>query len=111
MSFSLERILRKRRSTRRIAEWALELSGFDLHFINTQVIKSRALADFVIEWTPTPAVQEEAQSSLPENEDSEQWIMYFDGSFLFNGTGAGVLLISPSGKHLKYVVQMLFSDG
>lgn len=110
-SFSLERVLHNHSAFGRITEWALELSGFDLHFINTQVIKSKALANFVVEWTPTPAAREEEQSSLPGNEDSERWIMYFDGSFSFNGMGAGVLLMSPSGEHLKYVVQMLFSDG
>ena len=37
--------------------------------------------------------------------------MYFDGLFFFNGAGAGMLLVSPTGEHLKYVVQMLFGDG
>ena len=110
-SFSLERVLRNRSATGRIAEWALELSGFDLHFTNTQVIKSRALAESDAEWTPSPANEEEAQSSLPGDEDPDHWIMYFDGSFSFNGAGAGVLLVSPMGEHLKYVVQMLFGDG
>jgi hypothetical protein len=30
--------------------------------------------------------------------------MYFDGSLKLEGTGAGVLLISPTGKQLKYVL-------
>jgi ribonuclease HI len=37
--------------------------------------------------------------------------MYFDGSFSYEGTGAGMLIISPTGEHLKYVVQMDFSNG
>ena len=55
--------------------------------------------------------REEEQSSLPGNEDKERWIMYFDGSFSYHGAGAGVLLVSPTGEHLKYVVQMQFGDG
>ena len=35
--------------------------------------------------------------------------MYFDGSFSLEGAGAGVLLVSPTGEHLKYVIQMLFT--
>ena len=35
--------------------------------------------------------------------------MYFDGSFAGGRAGAGVLLVSPTGEHLKYVVQMLFT--
>ena len=34
--------------------------------------------------------------------------MYFDGAFSLQGAGAGVLLIAPTGEHLKYVVQMHF---
>jgi hypothetical protein len=30
--------------------------------------------------------------------------MYFDGDLNLEGTGAGVLLISPQGEQLKYVL-------
>jgi ribonuclease HI len=35
--------------------------------------------------------------------------MYFDGAFSIKGAGAGVLLVSPTGDHLKYVIQLVFS--
>jgi hypothetical protein len=31
--------------------------------------------------------------------------MYFDGSLKIEGAGAGVLLISPKGEQLKYILQ------
>jgi hypothetical protein len=34
--------------------------------------------------------------------------MYFDGSLNLEGTGAGVLLISPTGEQLKYVLQIFW---
>ena len=34
--------------------------------------------------------------------------MYFDGSLILGGGGAGVLFISPKGEQLKYVFQILF---
>jgi ribonuclease HI len=34
--------------------------------------------------------------------------MYFDGSLKLKGTGAGVLLISPTGEQLKYVLQIFW---
>ena len=34
--------------------------------------------------------------------------MYFDGSKKFKSAGAGVVLISPKGDKLKYVLQMDF---
>jgi ribonuclease HI len=36
--------------------------------------------------------------------------MYFDGSKRVKGAGAGVVLISPQGDKLKYVLQMSFSQ-
>ena len=34
--------------------------------------------------------------------------MYFDGAFTLQGASAGVLLVAPTGEHLKYVIQMHF---
>jgi hypothetical protein len=36
------------------------------------------------------------------------WVIYFDGSLKLEGVGAGVLLISPTGKQLKYVLQIFW---
>jgi ribonuclease HI len=42
----------------------------------------------------------------PPKERPEHWIMYFDGALNLEGVGAGILLISPQGKQLKYVLQI-----
>jgi ribonuclease HI len=34
--------------------------------------------------------------------------MYFDGSLKLEGAGAGVLLISPKGEQLKYILQIFW---
>jgi ribonuclease HI len=34
--------------------------------------------------------------------------MYFDGSLMKTGAGAGLLFISPIGKHLRYVMRLHF---
>jgi ribonuclease HI len=34
--------------------------------------------------------------------------MYFDGSLMKTGAGAGLLFISPLGKHLRYVMRLHF---
>jgi ribonuclease HI len=41
-------------------------------------------------------------------ERPEHWVMYFDGSLNLEGAGAGVLLISPTGEQLKYVLQIFW---
>jgi ribonuclease HI len=63
------------------------------------VIKSQALADFVTEWTE---IQQPTLDAL------DHWKIYFDGSLKLGGAGIGVLFISPDGKQLKYVLQILW---
>jgi hypothetical protein len=43
----------------------------------------------------------------PPKEWPEHWIMYFDSTLNLKGAGAGVLLISPMGEQLKYVLQIV----
>src|SRR3954469_6144190 len=105
--FPLKRILQNPEAMGRIVEWALELSSFGLKFESTSTIQSRALAEFIAEWTPTPD-EEIPETSIPGKEANKEWLMYFDGAFSLQGAGAGVLLIGPTGEHLKYIVQMHF---
>jgi ribonuclease HI len=49
------------------------------------------------------------QNQLPTpTERLEHWVMYFDGSLNLEGAGAGVLLISPMGEQLKYILQIFW---
>jgi ribonuclease HI len=49
------------------------------------------------------------ENQLPTpTERPEHWVMYFDGSLNLEGAGAGVLLISPMGEQLKYVLQIFW---
>ena len=65
------------------------------------------MAEFVVEWTLTPD-EEVQETTLPGKETSRNWIMYFDGAFSLQGADTGVLLVAPTGEHLKYVMQMHF---
>jgi hypothetical protein len=65
------------------------------------------LAEFIVELMPTQD-EEIQETSLPGKETTHDWIMYFDGAFSLQGVGAGVLLVAPTGEHLKYVVRCTF---
>jgi ribonuclease HI len=54
----------------------------------------------VVEWTE---IQQPAPDAFLDH-----WKTYFDGSLKLGGAGAGVLFISPEGKQLKYVLQILW---
>ena len=74
-------------------ECAFELSSFGLKFESTSTIESRALAEFIAEWMPTPD-EEVTETALPDKESPQEWIMYFDGAFSLQGAWAGVLLVA-----------------
>jgi hypothetical protein len=97
-SFPLGEIIRNCDASSRIVKWSVELGEFKIEFCPRQAIKSQILADFVSEWT-------EIQMPPPK-ERPKHGIMYFDGALNLEGAGAGVLLISPQGEQLKYVLQI-----
>src|SRR6266540_3275540 len=100
-SFPIGEILHNHDATGRITKWAVELGSFELTFQPRMAIKSQALVDFITEWieVQTPAITEKL----------EYWTMYFDGSLMIEGAGAGIVLISLIGERLKYVLQIYFS--
>jgi hypothetical protein len=78
----------------------MELMGETLSFAPRKAIKSQVLADFLAEWVntqlPTTPIQ------------PKHWTIYFDGSLMKIGAGAGLLFISPLGKHVRYVLRLHF---
>jgi ribonuclease HI len=99
-SFPLGEIIQCREASGRIAKWAVELMGETISFAPRKAIKSQVLADFVAEWVDTQLLTALIQPEL--------WTMYFDGSLMKTGAGAGLLFISPLGKHLRYVLRLHF---
>jgi ribonuclease HI len=78
----------------------VELLGKTLSFVPRKAIKSQVLADFLVEWVDTQLPTAPIQPEL--------WTMYFDGSLMKTGAGAGLLFISPLGKHVRYVLRLHF---
>jgi hypothetical protein len=81
-SFPLGEIIRNPDAVGRIAKWSVEL------------------ADFVAEWTDTQLPPPQIQA--------ECWTLYFDGSVMNTGAGAGLLFVSPLGEHMRYAVRLHF---
>jgi ribonuclease HI len=100
-SFPLGEIIQCREASGRIAKWAVEIMGETILFAPRKAIKSQVLADFVAEWVDTQLPAAPIQPEL--------WTMFFDGSLMKTGVGAGLLFISPLGKHLRYVLRFHFS--
>jgi hypothetical protein len=72
------------------------VNTLNIDFKLRTTIKLQALVDFMAKWR---------ENQLPTpTERPEHWVMYFDGSLKLEGACAGVLLIFPMGKQLKYVL-------
>jgi hypothetical protein len=84
-------------ATGRVSQWAIRLAPHDIFYINQTSIKSQVLPDFFVDWI---------QSQTPTAPDmSGSWIVYFNGSKITRY----VVLISPQGHKMKYVLRMNFS--
>jgi ribonuclease HI len=78
----------------------VEIMGETISFAPRKAIKSQVLADFVAEWVDTQLPTALIQPEL--------WTMFFDGSLMKTGAGAGLIFISPLRKHLRYVLRLHF---
>jgi hypothetical protein len=83
-----------------VSLWGIELSPLDITYEKIKAIKYQVLPDFIAEWLELKNMRPPDLSSV--------WMMYFDGSKRVQGAGAGVVLISPQGDKLKYVLRMSF---
>jgi hypothetical protein len=97
---ALSNILNNPSAIGRVSLWGIELSPLDITYEKRKAIKSQVLPDFIAEWL-------ELQNTGPADLSSV-WTMYFDDSKRIQGVGAGVVLISPQGDKLKYVLRMSF---
>ena len=90
-------MLRSPNAAGRVAEWNIKLQAFQLEFSTTRVIKGATLADFMAEWKDAPdrGIGED-RSLVPGDEAPDGWVMFFSGAFVWQGVGAGAVLISPT---------------
>ena len=81
-------------------KWALELMGQGISYAPQMAIKSQVLADFVAEWTKV--------QMPPAVINQEYWMMYFDGSLMKKGVGAGRVFVLPLRVCMRYMVCLHF---
>uniref|UniRef100_A0A151UHE5 Retrovirus-related Pol polyprotein from transposon 17.6 n=1 Tax=Cajanus cajan TaxID=3821 RepID=A0A151UHE5_CAJCA len=95
----IAKVLQKPELADRMMAWSVELSEFDIRFEprgSRGAIKAQSLAEFVNELSP-----------LGQFEDTA-WTMHVDGSSNQQGSGAGIILESPSGITLEQSLRFGF---
>ena len=100
-SAPLADIIGSRDATGKVAKWAIEIASHSIQYEPRTAIKSQALVDFLVDWAET--------QYAPPAPGSDHWRMHFDGSKMKNGLGAGIVLTSPKGDQLHYVLQIHFA--
>ncbi|XP_056690478.1 uncharacterized protein [Spinacia oleracea] len=95
----IRKIIEGRNHSSRMTDWDDQLADFGLEYEPRRAIKAQALADFIAECTNRP------EQSL----DSTPWILNVDGSSSKSGSGAGILIVSPSGERFEYAVKFDFN--
>ena len=92
------------------AKWVLILSKFDIKYGTQKFVKGRAIVDHLAHCSLEEA--KEIQEDFPDKDiiriELESWKMYFDGATNQNGSGIGVLLISPKGTHNPFSGRLNF---
>jgi ribonuclease HI len=96
----LSKIIGCKDASGRVAKWAIELAAHTIQYKPRTMIKLQIIADFFADWGE--------HQYLPPAPDSTHWRIHFDGSKLLRGLGASVVLTSPKGDKLHYVLQMHF---
>jgi hypothetical protein len=95
-SAPLGNILNNTDATGRVSLWGITLGPREITYQRRTAIKSQVLPDFIAEWT---------EAQLPQLPDtSSEWTLYVDGSKRTTGAGAGVVLTSPQGDNMRYVL-------
>ncbi|XP_074374423.1 uncharacterized protein LOC141714827 [Apium graveolens] len=117
-AYPLRHILHKPESSGRMLKWAVELGQFDLEYCPRTAIKGQALADFILEFdaevdnkaiglaepTSQGSHQDEKRQKLPH----PWWILHVDGAVNNNGSGAGIVSITPEGHRLMSAIHFKF---
>ena len=101
--YPMKQVSHKPETSGRLMKWAIELSKFDIRYKPKTTIKGQVLADFVVEFTSAdPAENAQTPTDLPI------WKLSVDGATNAQGSGAGLILTSPEGIDIEYVLRFEF---
>ena len=99
--YPLRKAMNKPDASRRLVQWSIEMTEFDIDYRPRTVIKVQALVDFITEFT-------HPWKEKDELEEDEAWTISIDGSSTKDMGGAGIVLVSPEKDKFEYTIQLRF---
>uniref|UniRef100_A0A2N9ES18 Uncharacterized protein n=1 Tax=Fagus sylvatica TaxID=28930 RepID=A0A2N9ES18_FAGSY len=91
-------------AARRLIQWSVELSEFDINYLSWSAIKAQALADFIAEFTN----KDDKQAETVENK-TPRWTIHTDDSSTKNAKGVGIIIRSPEGDVIKRAIRLQYT--
>ena len=103
----MKQILHKLETLGRLIKWAIKLSKFDISYKPRTAVKGKVLEDFIMEFSlsNTSTKPTETTQLAP---DLPIWRLSVDGAANSQGSGAGLILTSPDGIDVEYVLRFGF---
>ena len=89
----MKNVMSRPEFTGRMEKWSIHLSGYDLRYEPGTVIKSQALADFVVDFSSPVAVETEHEVAYFGEKGT--WTLHTERETNTKGVGLGVILKSP----------------
>lgn len=89
--------MRKPGVSRRLTEWAIELSEFNIKVVPAKSIKGQALTDFIAKLTP------KGKEAVKDT-----WTMHVDRSSSKNTSHGGIVLTDKEGQRIEHAIHFSF---
>nr|GEU77662.1 hypothetical protein [Tanacetum cinerariifolium] len=82
-----------------------ELEEHDIHYRPRTSVKGQILADFIVEHPK----DDRPDTPMEDNEElSDPWIVFTNGSSCIDGSGAGLIITNPEGVEFTYALRFRF---
>ena len=109
-------MLRSADYTGRVAKWGTILGAFDIKYMPRTSIKGQVLVDLVVEFAECPEEMERGSEKLDEGligvvsvQCPLPWELYVDGAANQQGSGVGLVLVSPERITIEKSLRLNFS--
>ncbi|XP_056691775.1 uncharacterized protein [Spinacia oleracea] len=102
-NYPIKSVMRRPELTGRMEKWTMALGSFDIKYQPRTAVKSQALADFVVDFSPDLEKIADDEVKLINNVE-EIWTLIVDGSSNFRGACLGAVLKSPQGDMIAQAI-------
>ncbi|GJY06803.1 reverse transcriptase domain-containing protein [Tanacetum coccineum] len=109
----IKQVLSKADTSGRLAPYSVELAAYNITYEPRSAIKGQILADFINEMPvgSEAMIPWQTQYAVDHDKDcKEEWVLYTDGAASAKGSGAGLVLISPTKTEYTYALRLNFES-